>query len=93
MHKGCLFKNIYSKVSALLKARIESDLKLGHGLENGVNLGPLTTPRSVIKATSHIVDAVARGASVETGFADTTKPASEQPGLAGKEDGYFFLPP
>jgi len=42
-------------------------LKVGAGLEDGVQIGPLIDARAVKKVEEHIADAIARGASVATG--------------------------
>jgi succinate-semialdehyde dehydrogenase / glutarate-semialdehyde dehydrogenase len=44
-----------------------SALKVGHGTDNGVALGPLINEAAVQKVESHIDDALAKGASVMTG--------------------------
>ena len=42
-------------------------LKVGAGLEDGVQIGPLIDAKAVRKVEEHIADAIARGASVATG--------------------------
>ena len=42
-------------------------LKLGNGLEDGVNQGPLIEEKAVEKVEQHIADALAKGASCLTG--------------------------
>ncbi|RDU95794.1 NAD-dependent succinate-semialdehyde dehydrogenase [Trinickia dinghuensis] len=44
-----------------------SKLKVGHGTESGVALGPLINEAAVKKVESHIADALAKGASLVTG--------------------------
>jgi succinate-semialdehyde dehydrogenase / glutarate-semialdehyde dehydrogenase len=44
-----------------------SALKVGHGTDDGVALGPLINEAAVQKVESHIDDALAKGASVMTG--------------------------
>lgn len=67
-------KSVYSKVAQMLKSRIEKDLKLGHGMNSSTTIGPLTTPRSITKAASHIHDAINKGATVEIGALTSTTP-------------------
>jgi aspartate-semialdehyde dehydrogenase len=42
-------------------------LKVGNGLSDGVNIGPLMHERAVAKVEDHVTDAVARGATIITG--------------------------
>jgi succinate-semialdehyde dehydrogenase/glutarate-semialdehyde dehydrogenase len=42
-------------------------LKVGHGTEQGVTIGPLINANAVAKVQSHLDDALAKGASVVTG--------------------------
>jgi succinate-semialdehyde dehydrogenase / glutarate-semialdehyde dehydrogenase len=42
-------------------------LKVGDGLEAGTEQGPLITERAVAKVSSHVEDALARGARLQTG--------------------------
>ncbi|WP_456272260.1 NAD-dependent succinate-semialdehyde dehydrogenase [Bacillus sp. AK031] len=43
------------------------ELKVGNGLEDGVDIGPLIDERAVEKVKSHVDDAVSSGASIEYG--------------------------
>ena len=43
------------------------EMKVGHGLEDGVNQGPLIDGKAVEKAAEHVADAQARGATVLLG--------------------------
>jgi acyl-CoA reductase-like NAD-dependent aldehyde dehydrogenase len=56
------------------------DLELGHGLDEGTDVGPLAADRFRDKVASHVDDAVARGAKVLTGGKRADRP------------GYFFEP-
>jgi acyl-CoA reductase-like NAD-dependent aldehyde dehydrogenase len=69
------------EIAERLKERVES-LRLGHGLEEGTDLGPLRAERFREKVERHVADAVERGARVVSGG---RRP--EQP-----ERGYFYLP-
>ncbi|VVT55004.1 uncharacterized protein SAPINGB_P004371 [Magnusiomyces paraingens] len=73
--------SIYDRVLDMLKDRMQKELNPGHGLDNKTTIGPLTTPRSVKKAQSHVDDAIQRGASkvVSIEVPSTTT-------------GYFFSP-
>jgi len=57
---------IYDKFSALLKIAVEK-LKVGNGIEDGVNQGPLINQAAVAKVEEHISDALGRGAVLLTG--------------------------
>lgn len=52
--------------NAAFKARIEA-LKIGSGLEPGVDIGPLMHERAVNKVEEHVTDAIKRGARCLTG--------------------------
>jgi succinate-semialdehyde dehydrogenase/glutarate-semialdehyde dehydrogenase len=54
------------------------EIKLGHGLESGTTMGPVTTARGVDKARAFVDDAVRKGAEILTGGG---RPSSA---------GYFF---
>jgi acyl-CoA reductase-like NAD-dependent aldehyde dehydrogenase len=62
-----------------LTAKVAS-LRLGHGLDEGTDLGPLAADRFRGKVAQHVRDAVDRGAKVLTG------------GSAPDRPGYFFEP-
>jgi len=69
---------VYDTFAEKLKARVEQ-LKMGDGFEDGVDLGPLITPKAGDKVKEHISDAVEKGATVILGG-------------SGEMDGNF-LPP
>lgn len=48
-------------------AEAAASLKLGNGLEPGIQLGPLIDQRAVGKAERHVADAVAKGARIVVG--------------------------
>jgi aspartate-semialdehyde dehydrogenase len=52
---------ILDAFNGAFKARIEA-LKVGSGLEPGVDIGPLMHERAVTKADEHVTDAIKRGA-------------------------------
>jgi len=52
--------------TAAFQARIQA-LKVGTGLEDGVEIGPLMHERAVAKVEEQVADAVARGATLLTG--------------------------
>ena len=57
---------VYDAFAAKLRAAVEA-LKVGPGLDAGVEQGPLIDPAAVAKVEAHIADAVAKGAQVLTG--------------------------
>lgn len=59
---------IYDKFVETLAATV-AKLKVGNGMEDGVEQGPLIDDAAVAKALEHIEDAVAQGASIVTGGA------------------------
>ncbi|MHC0053509.1 NAD-dependent succinate-semialdehyde dehydrogenase [Actibacterium sp. D379-3] len=70
---------VYDAFAAKL-SRAVAALKVGDGLEDGTDLGPLITPKAVEKVEEHIADATARGATVLQG------------GKRLGNDGTFFEP-
>ncbi|MCB1142126.1 MAG: NAD-dependent succinate-semialdehyde dehydrogenase [Leptospiraceae bacterium] len=58
--------NVLDEFSNKLKIKIES-LKVGNGLEEEIDQGPLINPQAVEKVNSHIQDAIQKGASLKTG--------------------------
>jgi succinate-semialdehyde dehydrogenase / glutarate-semialdehyde dehydrogenase len=59
-----------------------SQLKVGFGTEDGVDIGPLINDQGFDKVSAHVADAVGKGAKVETG-------GGRVEALTG---GYFFEP-
>jgi succinate-semialdehyde dehydrogenase/glutarate-semialdehyde dehydrogenase len=59
-------EKIYERFVAQLAARA-AQLKVGFGLEPGVQQGPLIDAAALEKVEAHISDAIAKGAKVETG--------------------------
>ncbi|ENM5891265.1 NAD-dependent succinate-semialdehyde dehydrogenase [Vibrio mimicus] len=57
---------VYDQFVAKLVDRV-SKLKVGNGLDEGVNIGPLINDAAVAKVTSHIIDAQSQGAKVVFG--------------------------
>ncbi|MEF2481830.1 NAD-dependent succinate-semialdehyde dehydrogenase [Vibrio mimicus] len=57
---------VYDQFVAKLVDRV-SKLKVGNGLDEGVNIGPLINDAAVVKVTSHIIDAQSKGAKVVFG--------------------------
>lgn len=57
---------IYDAFAAKLSARVAA-MKVGDGLEPGVELGPLINPEAGAKVQEHIADAKAKGATVILG--------------------------
>ena len=68
---------VYDAFAAKLKARVEQ-MKVGDGLEEGTDLGPLINPEAGEKVLEHISDATSKGAEVILG--------------GGELDGNFIKP-
>ncbi|KAH8598763.1 Aldehyde/histidinol dehydrogenase [Bisporella sp. PMI_857] len=73
-------KGIYDKFAELLKERT-AKLVVGHGADKDTTMGPVTTPRSLDKALSHVEDAKKHGGQVILGG-----------GKLEGTSGYFFQP-
>ena len=72
---------VYDKFAQMLKERT-SLLVVGHGAKEGTTMGPVTTPRSIDKATSQVDDARKLGGNIILG--------GNKVDNCG--DGYFFEP-
>lgn len=59
-------RSIYSDFVDAFVARAQA-LKVGDGLEPGVEIGPLIDPEAINKALAHVHDAVSRGAQLRCG--------------------------
>ncbi len=59
-------ESIYDQFVEKLVAKVK-ELKVGNGLEEGVEIGPLIDQQAVDKVLKHIEDAVQHGAKLETG--------------------------
>jgi len=59
-------QGVLDTFSVKLAARI-AQFKVGHGVDEGVTIGPLIDGKAVAKVEEHITDAVARGAKVLAG--------------------------
>ncbi|MBB6218780.1 succinate-semialdehyde dehydrogenase/glutarate-semialdehyde dehydrogenase [Anaerosolibacter carboniphilus] len=59
--------------------------KVGYGLEEGVNIGPLIDKKGYEKVNQHIEDAVSKGAKIEVG-------GKGYHGIEAEDAGYFFEP-
>ncbi len=60
---------IYDAFARRLAEAVQSQLKVGNGLDEGVAQGPLINEAAVEKVESHIADALSKGAKVATGGA------------------------
>lgn len=65
-NRAYIEQSIYETFVAKLKEKV-SALKLGNGLEEGVEQGPLIDEKAVEKVEAHIEDALSKGASIVTG--------------------------
>ena len=73
-------RGVYNEFAQIISERTRK-LVVGHGAEKSTTMGPLTTPRSVVKATNQVEDAKQKGGRIVLGGSkvqDTT--------------GYFFQP-
>ena len=61
---------VYDAFAAKLKEAV-SNMKVGDGLEDGTDLGPLITAKAIEKVQEHIADAKSKGAEVILGGGDT----------------------
>ncbi len=59
-------RGIYDDFRALLQQKVEA-MKVGHGLAEGTQIGPLINAAAVDKADEHVQDALAKGATLVTG--------------------------
>lgn len=59
-------KGIYEAFTAKLTEEV-SKMKIGYGLDEGVSVGPLIDDRGVEKVTTHVEDALTKGAKLRTG--------------------------
>ena len=60
---------IYDAFARRLAEAVQSQLKVGNGLDEGVAQGPLINEAAVEKVESHIADALSKGAKIATGGA------------------------
>lgn len=58
--------SVYEAFAGKIKARM-ANLKVGSGVEAGVNVGPLIDEQGLAKVESHVADALAKGAVLEAG--------------------------
>lgn len=58
--------SVYEAFAAKIKARM-ANLKVGSGVEAGINVGPLIDGQGLAKVESHVADALAKGAVLEAG--------------------------
>lgn len=70
---------IYDEFVEAFAARVK-ELKVGNGMESGVDIGPLINQASIEKVAEHVEDAVKNGATVVVG--------GQQP----EENGNYYLP-
>ncbi len=59
--------NIYEEFAARLTESVCSQLRVGNGLDPGVNQGPLIDMRTLKKVERHVEDAISKGARILTG--------------------------
>jgi succinate-semialdehyde dehydrogenase/glutarate-semialdehyde dehydrogenase len=73
-------EGVYDAFAAKLKDAV-AKMKVGDGLEEGTDLGPLITPDAIAKVQEHVADATSKGAEVILGGGDPIQGAG------------YFLPP
>ena len=76
-------ESIAEEFTKLFVERVEK-LKVGHGLDEGTQIGPLIDEKAVARSETHIADALKKGARLATGGNRLTE------GKLAK--GYFFQP-
>lgn len=84
---------VYDKFTEMLVEKTKA-LKMGHGAQEGVTLGPVTTPRGLVKAQAQAEDAVKLGAKLVLGTGKPEKNSTEDEGSGqGKGVGGYFMSP
>ncbi len=76
-------ENVYDRFVATFVAAAQA-LKVGHGVDAGVQMGPLANARRVVAMEAFIADALKHGAKLATGGKRLTG--------AGFDGGFFFEP-
>lgn len=71
--------SVYEAFASKLSAKA-AELKVGNGLDAGVNIGPLIDDAAVEKVSAHVADAIERGAKLRLGgaLADVGKGAARR---------------
>ena len=77
-------ENVMDKFVEKLKSKLES-FKIGNGLENGIDLGPVIDKKAYEKINRHIEDAVSKGGEILLGGKGFKEGDLE-------DSGYFFTP-
>lgn len=72
-------KGVYDQFAELLVKKTR-ELRVGHGLEKGTTMGPLTVPSGVNKVATQVEDATQNGGKILTG------------GKRVEGEGYFYEP-
>lgn len=75
---------IYDKFTELLLSKTRA-LVVGHGAVKSTTMGPVTTPRSLDKASSQVADATQHGGKIILG-------GKNMHGTSDEHSGYFFEP-
>ena len=84
---------VYDKFTQMFVEKTQA-LVMGHGADKGTTLGPVTTPRSLVKAEAQAQDAVSHGAKMVLGTGKAEKNSKEEDGSgAGKGVGGYFMKP
>lgn len=86
---------VYEAFASKLEAALGAT-RMGHGLHDGVTMGPLIDDAAVAKVREHVADALAHGARLRSG-GEATRPAPEltarffQPTLLDDVDGSMLI--
>jgi len=84
---------VYEKFTQMLVEKTAT-LKVGHGATDGTTMGPVTTPRGLVKAEEQAADAVKHGARLVLGTGKAYKGAKADEGSGlGKGVGGYFMDP
>ena len=84
---------VYDKFTEMLVEKTKT-LKMGHGSAEGTTIGPVCTPRGLVKAQAQAEDAVKLGGKMVLGSGKAEKNATEAEGSGqGKGVGGYFMSP
>lgn len=83
---------VHDEFLSLLKERT-ARLSVGHGMDKGVTMGPVTTPRGLIKAEAQVQDALQHGAKLVLGDGKAFEGAVKDDNACGRGDGGYFMAP
>ncbi|KAJ9630003.1 hypothetical protein H2204_008807 [Knufia peltigerae] len=78
-----------------LKLLVEktAQLSVGHGMREGVTMGPVATPRGLVKAEEQVTDALRLGATLALGSGKAFNGAIIDESKCGNGNGGYFMSP